>query len=217
MNIGSKQRLMVAAGAAIFALSFLGAYRGVLPRMNMAVSWEHPDRWQYVPSATSGSATELALVYIGSSTCTPSNDPGLPDVVEQLKIAIQRKAAEGGRSFAAVGIARDGDAESGLRHLRKYGHFDEVMAGRGWHNIGVLKYVYQGIPGVAATPQVLVVERRVVGGDSTAIRDEHLVVRKVGVQEIRNWLESAVPLPPLAGLQAGPHAGVAASEVPKLE
>lgn len=102
-----------------------------------------------------------------------------------------------------IRLFKDLDVEAGIKHLQKYGHFDEIMTGRGWLNIRLLKYVHEGFPGKAATPQILVVDRRKVRTAGSAIQDEILVLRKVGADEIAAWASLGTPLPtPQAG-QAG--------------
>ena len=54
------------------------------------------------------------------------------------------------------------------------------------------------MPGTAATPQVVVVSRHVVRDQmGTAIRDEDTVLRKVGLEELRDWVDLGGPAPGL--------------------
>lgn len=74
-----------------------------------------------------------------------------------------------------------------------------IMTGRSWLNEGILKYIWNDIPGAAATPQILVVERQVDGLKPEGIRnyrllDEKLIARKVGAKEIQQWFELGAPL-----------------------
>ena len=68
------------------------------------------------------------------------------------------------------------------------------MSGLGWANVGVLKYVYGDLSGRAATPQVLVVARSLQSeqGDYR-FRDERVLSRAVGAEEIRKWVEAGAP------------------------
>lgn len=160
----------------------------------------------YRPAGVTREGTELTLVYIGSSGCAPSNRKDLPGALEQLKQRLHDRAEDAGRGFSAVGVARDWEVKSGLAHLDKFGAFDEVMAGRNWMNAGVRRYVWEEIPGEAATPQVLVLERVVGDVDASGIqygvRGERLVVRKVGADEILQWTRQGAPLPSLGPEQA---------------
>ena len=178
-------------------IGFVLGLRGLLPIPE--VNWRLPASAadQYVPAHPMNPGPELALVYVGSSTCGWSNVPELPDMIKELKRELGKRAESLGMSFAAVGVARDMVAADGIRHLEKFGDFDEVMSGRGWANIGVLKYVYgeeQVGPGV--TPQVLVVERSL---DDTAghmaLGAERVVLRRAGLDEIREWVRIGAPTP----------------------
>ncbi|HEX2191218.1 MAG TPA: hypothetical protein VHG51_20075 [Longimicrobiaceae bacterium] len=163
----------------------------------------------YAPERRVREGRELAMVYIGSAACGPSNREDLPGMIEELKLRLSGRAAGSGRSFAAVGIARDWDVREGIAHLEKFGEFDEVATGRSWLNLGTLKYVWEDLPGVAATPQVLVVDRSVgeqgPGREGTqyTVRDEVLIARKVGTDEIGEWLARGAPLPDLEQVPIG--------------
>lgn len=197
---------LLALGLGIFAVGFWGAYREAPFAGNAAALVQRASDGRYVPLGRTREGAELALIYIGSSGCVPSNQKGLSDAVEELKLAVRETSARNGRSFTAVGIARDWDAEAGLDHLRKFGRFDELLAGRNWLNMGVRRYVWEELPGEAATPQILIVERFVGNPAPTArgiqyvIRDERLVTRKVGAEEILRWARQGAPLPDLAPL-----------------
>jgi hypothetical protein len=186
---------------ALFVAAFVGGLSGAAPRVRISVT-EPGAKDAYRPAMRTLPGQELVFVYIGSSGCSPSNAEFLPAAVEALKLRVAGQARRNGRSFAAVGVARDWDVERGLGHLRKFGRFDEVTTGRNWMNSGVLHYVWEDLPGTAATPQILVVDRRLVDRNSPeaaegVIRDERLVVRKVGTEEIRRWLEHGAPMPQL--------------------
>ncbi len=192
--------LYLLLGITLFGVAFLGAYLGQVPAPEISVEWE-AGQARYTPSYSAVDGRELAFVYIGSSGCAASNRPFLPETVKQLKLLIEEQARNRGRSFVAIGVARDWDVEAGLEHLEKFGPFDQVMAGRNWLNIGALKYIWEDVPGIAATPQVVVLDRRIETpegrGAGYAIQDAHLLVRKVGTREIRRWLKRGAPLPPL--------------------
>lgn len=146
-------------------------------------------------------AAEWTLVYIGSSTCTPSNAPQLARASAELRELLAARAARNGTTFSTLGIARDRQVRAGLRHLRRHGEFDEVIAGRSWSNLGLQRYVWGDLPGQAATPQLLLVERTLdassagQGGRQFAIEGERLLVRKVGLDEIEAWLRDGAPVP----------------------
>lgn len=162
------------------------------------VHWALEQSGRYEPSYRISSGGELALVYIGSSRCGPSNADELPGWIDDLKVHFAEVAASRGVGFTAVGIARDWDAAAGVSHLRKFGLFDEILVGRNWLNTGLLRYVWNDLPGPAATPQLILVERSLVVPDGENrwtgydIRKERLVARKVGLTEIQRWHQERV-------------------------
>ena len=183
------------------AVGFVLGLLGFIPIPEVAVDWRLPARaaGEYAPALSVNAGQEIAFVFVGSSNCGWSNVPELPNMVKGLKLELQKRAENLGMSFAAVGVARDIIATNGIRHLEKFGDFDEVMSGRGWVNIGVLKYIYGGqLSGPAATPQVLVIERSL---DDTAghisLAAERVVARKTGLDEIAQWVQSGAPTPTL--------------------
>lgn len=167
------------------------------PDVTLDVQWSVPALApeSYLPSARTDTGEELALIFVGSSRCRWSNRPELPGLVRQAKLAIRDRAQAEEVGFVAIGIARDAVASAGIRHLAEYGDFDELTAGRGWLNAGVLRYVFNELPGPAATPQIIVVRRDVVvNGGQRTIGNERVVVRIVGFTQIRDWVESGMAL-----------------------
>ena len=184
----------------VFMACAVVSYLGFVPMPVVEVGWRDSvsSGDNYGAGARVDTGPELTFVFITSSTCGPSNDPALPAVIEELKLLLQGHAASVGRGFAAVGIAKDSRVEAGLRHLKKFGVFDEVTTGRGWLNMGVLDYVYEQTPGPAATPQVLVLEGFVdVENGERAIHIGSALVRKVGLVEIQAWNTLGAPIPRL--------------------
>ncbi len=144
----------------------------------------------YTPSYRATSGYETLFIYIGSSRCGWSNVEELPAVVKQLKQKVKAFADQQGDRFVAIGIAAEWSVDDGIRHLAKFGGFDEIIAGRNWNNTGVMRYVWQDFPGEAATPQVLVVRHRLlVAPQLRAFQAPRLLARKVGVEELMRWEE----------------------------
>jgi hypothetical protein len=193
MNRAPRLLLLGLLFAAAWLVTF-GLLRSPLPR------GEPPQSRQPLPEPPSPDA-EWTLVYIGSSTCTPSNAPELAHAAAELRQVLAARAAGNGATFSTLGIARDRQVRAGLRHLRRHGEFDEVIAGRSWSNLGLQRYVWGDLPGQAATPQLLLVERTLdepspgQGGRQFAIQRERLLVRKVGLDEIQAWLRDGAPVP----------------------
>lgn len=133
---------------------------------------------------------EIVLVYIGSSTCGPSNKPEVFSQVDSLNNELSAYVKNKGYGYVSVGISKDWNINEGLKHLSNFETFDEVMTGRNWNNTGVSRYVYDVIPGQAITPQI-VITRRVNGKYSTinseyyrGIDSERELLRIAGSDEI---------------------------------
>lgn len=152
-------------------------------------------------STEAASGTELVVVYMGSANCVWSNRDSVALAVREIKSTLADRAGERGHAFASLGVALDWSVEDGLGHLEKFGHFDEVAAGRNWLNHAAIDYLWKDVPGRAATPQVLVLKRSIRGPDDRApgrryvVGDPELVVRKVGYDEITSWVAQDVALP----------------------
>ncbi len=176
-------------------VGFVLGRQGLLPIPE--VRWHLPARaaGEYAPARSLSAGPEVAFVFVGSSTCGWSNVPELPDLIKELKRELRQRAENLGMSFAAVGVARDMVAADGIRHLGKFGDFDEVMSGRGWANIGVLKYVYDEVSaGSGVTPQVLVVERSLDdSGGHVALGTDRVVLRRAGLDQIKQWVRAGAP------------------------
>jgi hypothetical protein len=176
---------LVALGCVIVGASYFGTSAILYARQQA----------RYQLSARIDSGPEVAMVFIGASRCAACRSRDLPALVERLKLIVQQRARARGCSFATIGVAEDADPDPGVGLLRRFGHFDEIVSGRGWLNMGCRRYI-QDFPGAAATPQVLVVSRYVVhGGEGITIRNERPLVRKVGLDDIRSWVDGGGPLP----------------------
>lgn len=176
---------------------------GLMPTPHVSIRWTFPikEAAEYVPPATQRSGDEIVLVYIGASTCRWSNVPDLPASVKHLKRRIFAEAQARGAAFASIGIARDEVAADGVKYLRRFGDFDELMSGRGWVNSGVQQYVFGDMPGRAMTPQIIVVWRTLeYKSGRVIVRRSRLVARKTGVEAIRSWDGALTSLPNIAAV-----------------
>lgn len=172
---------------------------GLLPIPSVDVRWNVPllSDGHYVPSGTLGPSEQIVLVYVGSSTCAWSNLPELPGLVRAMKTEFQSRARRQGKAFGALGIARDRLAADGLRHLAKFGVFDEIMAGNSWGNTGIQHFLFgdSELAGPAATPQVFVLSRRLAyPAGSVSVEDERVLLRKTGFESIREWTADGFPI-----------------------
>lgn len=150
-------------------------------------------------AATSSFRRELVLVYIGSSTCGPSNDPRLTAWIREATDTLRYRARNTGTAVITVGVARELDVAAGISHLARTAVFDELSVGQRERNHLSQKYIARDFPGIAATPQVLVLFREYeelpLGGiDAGSVR-ETLLLRRVGLLEVENWLRLGSPIP----------------------
>jgi hypothetical protein len=129
--------------------------------------------------------SEVVIAFLASSWCSGVTTEGLDGAVRFL---VEGVAAEAGRrhiSARSIGVALDKDPADGVRFLERFGPFDEVIAGNGWNNVGVIRYVWADVPGVPSIPQVVVTVRqvrRLVGG--LVIDNELLAARLIGPREV---------------------------------
>ncbi len=143
-----------------------------------------PDVWQQLQV---GNETDvLLLVYIGSPTCGPSNDPELPDLLDRIRKELPQKARAQNLAFRMVGVAISRNVRMGLDHLHKMGSFHEVATGARWYSLP-MHYLRTVAPGIRATPQIVLLHQ-----DGTRVR---FLLRQVGVQAIRRWIAANMPLP----------------------
>ena len=189
------------AAAFVLAVSFVSGIAGILPTPSIEFRW--PDRpitaKLYAPVHTPKQGHELMMVYIGSSTCSFANSPEMPALIEHVKLALQQKASKRGLLFSTMGVSIDWSTDHGLQHLSKFGAFDEIMTGRKWQSLGAHEFVWGAVPGMAVTPQVLVVARTIetptLEYPSYRVFGENVAIHKLGVTQLSTWLERGTPLP----------------------
>lgn len=133
------------------------------------------------------SGTEVLMVLIGSSGCAGTAAPGLPEAVARVKTALRSKAEREAQSFVTIGVALDWSIPKGMAMLERFGPFDEVMVGRSWLNSGVVKYIWKDVPGFAATPQIVVLEREIANDGGFVVGPEQVRTRRIGADAIIAW------------------------------
>lgn len=150
---------------------------------------------QYSGSFAADSGREVVLVFVGGSTCAPSNTPGFEVTVDSIKTHLRTQATLGGKKFLVIGAANDRDLGAALGFLEKFGPFDEVAAGGGWGNTALARFLFvPNARGPAVTPQLVLIERDLQDG---RISNERVVTRKVGLVDIRNWADRGARIPGL--------------------
>lgn len=196
---------VLCAGAGALLYQALPEIKLEWNRNGSILPWGSASSVAYQPKA-GFSQREVSMVYVGSSRCLFSSPDSLATVVEAVKLSLARKAESLGYGFAAAGVSLDRSTTVGVEYLGQFGLFDELTVGRGWLNSAAMRYIWQDIPGMAATPQVLVTVRDfesvpVGDGDTPGVsrpplmRGERLLARKIGSLELKNWLAAGTPLP----------------------
>lgn len=190
---GSKRVLgLIVIALLVGASGFWGLRYGrslMQARNQVASPTEPPSR-----AALPDSGSQLVLVYIGAKACPWSNAADLPSHLNEIRRSLQSRADQAGIAFTSVGIARDEDEDAGMSHLAKFGHFDEIDVGGGWYSLGAQHYVHGVRGGLAATPQVLVVERVVRRRPFHEVGGERVIARHVGLGAIRRWAGAGAPI-----------------------
>jgi len=140
---------------------------------------------------------EWIMVYIGSSSCTHSNHPDLPDALAGIRATLEGELSDHAAHVlvSAIGVDLNPLAGRELDHLRWAGSFEQVSLGGSylnWVASHVSWYPSDGAPGVP-TPQVVLVRRSLERlnergtGMQVALRDERLVGRRYGLHRLQSW------------------------------
>jgi len=181
---------------AICLLAGTASYGGKLPRVQSSYGWPQPSGAHYSPTPPAAPGEQVLLVFVGSSACRFSSVPELPDAVEDAKMKVAAEAKRRGTGYKTIGVSIDSDFRRGVDYLKRFGYFDEVTAGNGHYNSAFVKYVYEDLPGDAATPQILVIQRNVTEKDGdVSVTSERLLRRLRGVAAIKEWARGGAALP----------------------
>lgn len=175
-----------------FLLSYDQNYKDVI---NLFDSTE----FKYIPnSQIVNSDQEIVFVYITSSTCPYCNDEQLLRMIDNIKYELKGKADELGYNFSAIAVGIENNTNIGMSHFNKSGHYDEIILGNSWNNLGSLNYIRDDFKGVAMTPQIIITKRQYQVldpnnfNDNIGLINEIELVRKAGVSSITNWYEQGL-------------------------
>ncbi|MTI87295.1 MAG: hypothetical protein FH748_04935 [Balneolaceae bacterium] len=108
------------------------------------------------------SANEIALVYVGCSTCGPANHPDMPKKINLLFTMVDSIAQANNISFMTIGVSSEQNYKKGLKHLDFiYDRFDEIAIGNGLGNVALQKYIWENFEDHTAVgiPQVIILSR----------------------------------------------------------
>jgi hypothetical protein len=132
---------------------------------------------------------QLLMVVLVSKDCDWSTAPNFRDSLRILKGRLVRESAAANMAFSTLGVAVDHNPQEGIALLNELGPFDQLAVGDSWLNAAAIEYMWRDIPGEAALPQVVLVERIVTHtSNSLVVSDDSLVGRAVGPSAIFRWL-----------------------------
>jgi hypothetical protein len=177
------------ASAALLTAAAVGSLINVRESTGMSPSEEVVR--SSVRATADTSSVEIFLVFIGAPTCPASTPDAIATTLAQVQDRVHAQTTAQNVRFARLGVAVSNGAADGVRYLEEVGEFDEVIAGGGWRNTGIHRFVDIDLPGIAMTPQVIIV-RRV---RRTGVLTESVLVRKAGNAAIQLWNSRGAPLP----------------------
>jgi hypothetical protein len=135
---------------------------------------------------------ELVLVYIGSASCGPCNDPEYNALLSQFKRTVSELAHAERRKLRLIGVSDDWDVDAGLQFLRERGPWDEVVAGNNIYNSAVIEHVWNVESSHTGIPQVILFERRITyDGNRLVTGPKQYLLRLVGKAALAKWLADA--------------------------
>lgn len=150
---------------------------------------------RYRPSYELRSGNEVVLVFLGASFCGAHRRPGFPQLVEDAKEHVQRQALASGRQFRTHAVSLDWKTDAALDFLKGFGEFDEMSLGGNWVSDGAVRYVWRDMPGEPAVPQIILLERRIdVAKTTTEVKNERVLKRVLGTDQIEKWVRAGAPL-----------------------
>lgn len=146
------------------------------------------------------SERELVLVYVGRESCAWCRRPELVVAIDSAVVILQALALAERASFRFFGIGVDLDPQASVKHLRKFRGLHGWSVGDGWNSLTGDLLVSGRLAGPRATPQVIVIvrDKRVAGNriaGFSEVLSEAIVLRKVGLMEIEEWLQYGAILP----------------------
>jgi hypothetical protein len=145
-------------------------------------------------SAPTSNRREVVLVLIGSSFCAGMRQAGFRPAFLAARDTVAKRVRQAGRILVTIGVSIDWDPEVGVALLKSYGPFDELAVGANWENIGAVDYIWND-KGVAAVPQVVVLERS-VNDDGRVISygPDRVLLRLAGMPDLQSWMRAGGPL-----------------------
>lgn len=131
---------------------------------------------------------EVVMVVIGSSTCAASMSSSLPGIISRIDSSLSKRTDSLGLHYSAIGVAIDHTPQAGMSFLSRFGHLDEVIAGRNWLNSAAITYMWRDSTGGSGLPQVVLVERPIeVDTRNIYVGPDRILARVVGLDSLEAW------------------------------
>lgn len=153
----------------------------------------------------SANGTHLIAYVVTASDCGWSTQPGVMAAIRTMRTKLQSVHGASYAQVSVVGVALDKNLDEGLRFLSSVGNgtageiFDQVIVGGSWLNEQIVRFVWREGVTIAASPQVLIIERPVntesyLSNWTIGVQDDTVVTSKLGSDEIVSWINRGVPL-----------------------
>jgi hypothetical protein len=132
------------------------------------------------------SETAVNMIVVVSSQCREARTERFRTALRSLAAKLEERARREGKRLVTIGVSLDVRLDDGIAMLAALGTpFSEVSVGSSWLNGAAQTFLWEGVPGIAAIPQVVVVERTVtVRPSRISFGPYTLVSRLVGAAEI---------------------------------
>ncbi len=106
------------------------------------------------------SRKEIALIYVGSSSCPFCKSQSLDSVLTYVSEELEIYSREEGYNFNKIGLSQDFNPNQGIEHLMKFEiSFNEISTGNNWRNTTIEKYTNNTFQASLGTPQILIIQR----------------------------------------------------------
>ena len=106
------------------------------------------------------STNEIALIYIGSSSCPYCRSTVLDSTLSTVSNTLLDFTNSKKVNLTKIGLSGDENLASGLEHLMSLEtSFNEVSTGNRWRNATLEKYTNTPFPASLSTPQILITFR----------------------------------------------------------
>jgi len=137
----------------------------------------------------------IRLVFVGSSTCSYSNNDVTISLIKNIKADLKNLSTNHDFEFISTGISYDVSSKVALKYLEKTGTYDELLVGNGPFNLGNIQYT----SGMSPTPLILLFaenyETDLLGMNMSNFKSSQDHIKTLSgqfeIQEFHDFLETA--------------------------